>query len=93
MIDMSGPIFVVSCGTIVNLDRIDCFVVLAICNHFNWFFFFKTKYFVFNELVSFFGICVWLIPFMLLISLSANDMTLPYGKFNEIDLGAFDTIW
>ncbi|OUM52085.1 hypothetical protein BVG19_g1241 [[Candida] boidinii] len=31
----------------------------------------------FTEIASFFGICVWLIPFSLFISLSANENTLP----------------
>jgi hypothetical protein len=57
---------------------------LAIANHFNWFFFFKTKVFKFSELVSFFGLIVWLVPFQYMVSLSANDMTLPLqGKKKE----------
>jgi hypothetical protein len=31
----------------------------------------------FNEVASFFGICVWLVPFTLFISLSAGDNVLP----------------
>ncbi|KAJ3350418.1 hypothetical protein HDU91_006251, partial [Kappamyces sp. JEL0680] len=52
----------------------------AIVNHFNWFFYFKAHAFKFSELVSFFGLVVWLIPFMFMVSLSANDLTLPFGE-------------
>ena len=31
----------------------------------------------FSEVASFFGICVWLAPFTLFVSLSASDQTLP----------------
>lgn len=31
----------------------------------------------FTEIASFFGICVWLIPFSLFVSLSASDNVLP----------------
>ena len=31
----------------------------------------------FTEIASFFGICVWLIPFALFVSLSASDNVLP----------------
>lgn len=33
-----------------------------------------------NELVSFFGLVVWLVPFMFMISLSANDLAIPLGN-------------
>jgi len=33
----------------------------------------------FNEIASFFLVCVWLVPFGFFISMSANDNTLPYG--------------
>jgi hypothetical protein len=66
VIDMSGPIFILSC-------------ILAILNHFSWFVFFKTYRHSFSDLVSFFTILVWLVPFMFMISLSANDFTLPVG--------------
>lgn len=31
----------------------------------------------FTEIASFFGICVWLVPFALFVSLSASDNILP----------------
>lgn len=32
----------------------------------------------FTEIASYFGICVWLVPFALFVSLSASDNILPY---------------
>lgn len=32
----------------------------------------------FTEIASYFGICVWLVPFALFVSLSASDNVLPY---------------
>jgi len=55
-------------------------LVLVIVDHFVWFNYFTRNYFPFDEIVCFFAICVWAVPFELFISLSANDNTLPYGK-------------
>ncbi|RIA96537.1 transmembrane adaptor Erv26-domain-containing protein [Glomus cerebriforme] len=52
-----------------------CALVLA--DHFLWFQYFTSRYFVFADITAFFGICVWLIPFAYFISLSANDNSLP----------------
>ncbi|EXX52912.1 uncharacterized protein OCT59_001877 [Rhizophagus irregularis] len=51
--------------------------VLVIADHFLWFQYFTSRYFVFVDVAAFFGICVWLIPFSYFISLSANDNALP----------------
>lgn len=42
-----------------------------------WFQFFTRRYYSFVSIASFFGICVWMIPFAYFISLSANDNALP----------------
>jgi hypothetical protein len=68
-----------------------CFCVIG--DHFLWFFYFsrlahearhKRTYrgpvpnvLGFTEIASFFGICVWLAPLFLFLSLSANDNALP----------------
>jgi hypothetical protein len=62
VIDMTGPIFVVSC-----CNSLDNRIVLALMNHFNWFFYFKQHYLSFNELSCFFGVVVWLIPFEFMV--------------------------
>ncbi|KAI8813873.1 transmembrane adaptor Erv26 [Cladochytrium replicatum] len=63
-IELTSPYFVVSC-------------VLTVTDHFMWFFFFARHYHPFSEIATFFGICVWLVPFTFFISLSANEYTLP----------------
>ena len=35
------------------------------------------RYPAFSEIASFFGVCVWLVPFALFVSLSASDNVLP----------------
>lgn len=61
----SDPIFIISC-------------LLSTINHFIWFYHFKSGYWSVEELTSFFGIIVWFLPFCFIISLSANDSTLPH---------------
>ncbi|KAF9098940.1 erv26 super protein [Mortierella sp. GBA35] len=52
-------------------------IVLVLVDHFMWFQYFANKYYGFMSIASFFGICVWLVPFTYFISLSANDNALP----------------
>lgn len=42
----------------------------------------------FTQIASFFGICVWLVPFSLFVSLSANDNVLPTMGSSEPRIGA-----
>ncbi|MCJ1306494.1 erv26 super protein [Agyrium rufum] len=37
----------------------------------------------FTEIASFFGLCVWLVPFALFVSLSASDNVLPSAEFES----------
>ncbi|KAF9911872.1 erv26 super protein [Linnemannia zychae] len=60
-------------------------VVLVLVDHFMWFQYFSTKYYSFMSIASFFGICVWLVPFTYFISLSANDNALPSFDKNQQD--------
>ncbi|KAI8909396.1 transmembrane adaptor Erv26 [Powellomyces hirtus] len=73
-IELSSPAFILSC-------------ILVISDHFVWFFYFTDHYHTFFEIATFFGLVVWLIPFMYFISLSANEYTLPnFGmRLTEID--------
>jgi hypothetical protein len=48
-----------------------------------WFQYFSNKYYSFMSIASFFGICVWLVPFTYFISLSANDNALPSFDQNQ----------
>ncbi|KAI1333029.1 transmembrane adaptor Erv26 [Xylariaceae sp. FL0255] len=79
-VKLTDPLFLVSC-------------VLVVANHYFWFRHFSitqqrsysrmTSMYdhpevpSFTEIASFFGICVWLIPFALFVSLSASDNVLP----------------
>lgn len=65
-------------------------LVLVLLNHYVWFSHFsnlsvppqqsiydKPNIPTFTEIASYFGICVWLVPFALFVSLSAGDNVLP----------------
>ena len=66
-------------------------LVLVLLNHWVWFSHFSTASLVatsrsrydpsnlptFTEIASYFGLCVWLVPFSLFVSLSASDNVLP----------------
>jgi hypothetical protein len=66
-------------------------IALVLFNHWIWFNHFsfstlvsqpQTRYDpsnlpTFTEIASYFGICVWLVPFSLFVSLSASDNVLP----------------
>ncbi|KAG0261985.1 erv26 super protein [Actinomortierella ambigua] len=71
--------------------------VLVLADHFMWFQYFGRHYHTFSSIASFFGICVWLVPFSYFISLSANDNTLPNfdktSKQQQKKSGIFKTIF
>jgi hypothetical protein len=66
-------------------------IVLVLLNHYVWFTHFSSATFIshpasrydpsnlptFTEIASYFGLCVWLVPFSLFVSLSASDNVLP----------------
>ncbi|KAG0300657.1 erv26 super protein, partial [Dissophora globulifera] len=61
--------------------------VLVLADHFIWFQFFARHYYSFASIASFFGICVWMVPFVYFISLSANDNALPSFDKSQQDGG------
>ncbi|KAI9352656.1 transmembrane adaptor Erv26 [Obelidium mucronatum] len=65
-IQLDDPYFIISC-------------VLAVVDHFMWFFWFAdaNHFHRFMDISAFFGLMVWLVPFMFFISLSAAENTLP----------------
>jgi len=65
---------------------LNIYLVLVLIDHFVWFNYFTKYYFPFDEIVCFFVICVWAVPFEFFISLSANDNTLPYGNISQLYL-------
>lgn len=52
-------------------------VILVIVNHFLAFKFFAQNYYPLTEVLAFFTLCLWIVPFALFVSLSANDQVLP----------------
>lgn len=52
-------------------------VVMLVVNHWLAFRFFSQNWYQFTEVLSYFTLCVWLVPFALFVSLSANDNVLP----------------
>lgn len=52
-------------------------VILLLINNYLAFTFFATHYYILSEVIAYFTICLWLVPFALFVSLSANDNVLP----------------
>ncbi|XP_053964573.1 protein TEX261 [Anastrepha obliqua] len=52
-------------------------VVFLVINHFLAFQYFTSIYYPFVQVLAYFTICLWMVPFSLFVSLSANDNVLP----------------
>ncbi|PSN30170.1 Protein TEX261 [Blattella germanica] len=52
-------------------------VIMLILNHYLAFQYFAAVYYSFSEIISYFTLCLWLVPFALFVSLSANENILP----------------
>ncbi|XP_059144987.1 protein TEX261-like [Physella acuta] len=52
-------------------------VVLLLINHYLAFSHFSTHYYPFTEVLAYFTLCLWLVPFAFFVSLSANEFVLP----------------
>ncbi|EDO16029.1 hypothetical protein Kpol_1067p1 [Vanderwaltozyma polyspora DSM 70294] len=86
-ISLGNPMFILSC-------------VCVVVNHYFWFQHFNNveippqfkydpsyiprKRATFAQVSSFFGICIWFIPFALFVSLSAGDFVLPSANEEQI---------
>ena len=69
--------------SITSVNVIISFLAVLI-NHFMWFSYFTHHhYYTFREVTSFFGICVWSLPLLYFLSLSANEYTLPSFDSNQ----------
>jgi hypothetical protein len=66
-IELTSIIFIISC-------------VMLFASHVVWFMHFTQVWYPFEEIFSFFLICVWLVPFAFFISLTSDEDTLPYGS-------------
>ena len=56
-------------------------VVMVFVNHYLAFSYFGENYYPFSEVMAYFTVCMWLVPFAFFVSLSANENVLP--TFNE----------
>ncbi|XP_076364337.1 protein TEX261-like isoform X1 [Tachypleus tridentatus] len=52
-------------------------VVLVFFNHYLAFNYFGSVYYPFSEVLAYFTLCLWIVPFAFFISLSANENILP----------------
>ncbi|XP_049803931.1 protein TEX261 [Schistocerca nitens] len=52
-------------------------VIMLVVNHYLAFQYFAAVYHSFSEVLSYFTLCLWLVPFALFVSLSANENVLP----------------
>ncbi|KAM9585079.1 protein TEX261 isoform 1-T1 [Trichechus inunguis] len=61
---LTSPNFILSCG-------------LVVVNHYLAFQFFAEEYYPFSEVLAYFTLCLWIIPFAFFVSLSAGENILP----------------
>ncbi|XP_033251018.1 protein TEX261-like [Drosophila miranda] len=52
-------------------------LVMLVVNHFLAFQYFTTVYLLFTQVLAYFTVCMWIVPFALFVSLSANYSVLP----------------
>lgn len=52
-------------------------MLMVLVNHYFAFSFFGENYYPFSEVMAYFTICQWLVPFAFFVSLSANENVLP----------------
>ncbi|KAL5022194.1 hypothetical protein ScPMuIL_001349 [Solemya velum] len=64
-------------------------IALVFINHYLAFSYFSTVFHPFSEVLAYFTLCLWLVPFAFFVSLSANENVLPTvaekQQFNEMD--------
>ncbi|XP_014788127.1 protein TEX261 [Octopus bimaculoides] len=65
------PYFVLSSPTFIAS------IVFIFINHYYAFSYFATIYYTFGEVLGYFTICLWFVPFAFFVSLSANEFVLP----------------
>ncbi|CAK7237872.1 erv26 super protein [Sporothrix bragantina] len=91
-VQLSDPLFLLSCG-LVLLDHYVWFRHFSTSQqraYQNMSSYYDTPSNVptFTQIASYFGICVWLVPFALFVSLSASDNVLPtMGGGSSSDMG------
>merc|ERR1711931_180204 len=63
-IDLTAPSFILT-------------LILVFVNHYLAFGYFAEVWYTFGEVIGYFTVCLWLVPFSYFVSLSANENTLP----------------
>merc|ERR1719402_1513782 len=80
------PSTLIICGVIAQIAHLSLLssfpffivaVVMVIVNHYFAFSHFGENYYPFSEVMAYFTICMWLVPFAFFVSLSANENVLP----------------
>jgi hypothetical protein len=64
------------CVSLISLEFVAA-VILLVLNHYFAFQYFAAVHYVFSEVMAYFVLWLWLVPFALFVSLSANDSVLP----------------
>ncbi|GAB0097171.1 Protein TEX261 [Sergentomyia squamirostris] len=67
-------------------------VILLLINNYLAFTYFATHYYMLSEVIAYFTVCLWLVPFALFVSLSANDNVLPTVNERSHLLGENDVV-
>jgi Transmembrane adaptor Erv26 len=52
-------------------------IIFLVINHYIAYIHFNDVYYSLSEILGYFTLCLWLVPFSLFVSLSANDQVLP----------------
>uniref|UniRef100_A0AAZ3S6S1 Protein TEX261 n=1 Tax=Oncorhynchus tshawytscha TaxID=74940 RepID=A0AAZ3S6S1_ONCTS len=74
---LSSPNFILSCGEHQRPAAAEAETILVVLNHYMAFQYFAAEYYPFSEVLAYFTICLWIIPFSFFVSLSAGENVLP----------------
>ncbi|XP_058118384.1 protein TEX261 isoform X1 [Anopheles ziemanni] len=67
-------------------------VILLLVNHYFAFVYFQLQFHALTEMMAYFTLCLWLVPFALFVSLSANDNVLPTSNERTHQRGGSDVV-
>lgn len=104
----SLPLHMTALGLIMNLDYLIVLssfptitlsslsfilgAILVLVNHYFAFQFFSIVYYPFPEVLAYFTVCLWLVPFAFFVSLSINEHTLP-NMYNKNQSSSLDNVF
>ncbi|KAI8789650.1 protein TEX261 [Biomphalaria glabrata] len=67
-------------------------VVLLLFNHYMAFIYFSNNWYPFSEILAYFTVCLWLVPFAFFVSLSANEYVLPTSNTPVLEQDDSDVV-